>query len=124
MNTAGVLFVYGVVFLFAAVNIVNIVAHRRRKRRDDLMALADSLRMCGATYRSMAPDHRWHVCERGTEHERGRSTTDRDMGWVPDVTHRCRCTVRWVTPAADAQEIAQLDRMLGAQAHEPDRRTS
>ena len=111
MTTTQLLFVYGAVFLLAAANIANVVVKRRRTKRDDLMALADTLHVCGAVYRAMAVDHRWHDCNQSAGHERGHS-------------HHCRCGVRWVTPIADDVQIQLLDRMLGADAYEPDRRTS
>ena len=86
---------------------------RRRTRRDDLMALADSLRLCGAVgvARDNGP-HRMHDCTLGNLHA------------ALDPMHYCgSCGCYWRTPAADAHQIAQLDRMLDADAYEPDRRT-
>ena len=109
MNTAGVLFVYGVVFLFAAVNIVNIVAHRRRAKRDDLMALADSLKTCGAVGRASELGHLWHDCHLGADR-------------VGHPMHYCRCGAYWRTPAYISHEIGALEAMLDDPV-EPDGRT-
>ena len=109
METGLCLFVCGLLALAAAV-----VAYvRRQGRRDsELMALADSLRLCGAVgvARDNGP-HRMHDCSLGNLHA------------ALDPMHYCaECGAYWRTPAYVSAEINELEAMLDDPV-EPDGRT-
>lgn len=83
----------------------------RRRRADDLMALADSLKVCGAVGRANELGHLWHDCHLGAGHPT-------DLG----AMHHCRCGAYYRTPAYVSQEINALEAMLDDPV-EPDGRT-
>lgn len=83
----------------------------RRRRRDDLMALADSLKACGAVGRASELGHLWHDC-----------ALSADFHTDHTPMHYCRCGVYWRTPAYVSQQISLLEAMLDDPV-EPDGRS-
>jgi hypothetical protein len=80
------------------------------KSRDDLMALANTVRpRCTHIGRASEPDHLWHVCDLHPRH------TD------VDPMHHCQCGGYWRRAPFETKQIQELD-ALYADASEPDGR--
>lgn len=86
-------------------------AWRDRRRRADLMAVANAVRpRCAHIGRASEPDHLWHVCDLHPRH------TD------VDPMHHCQCGAYWRRAPHETDQIEALDRMLDAPAYEPEER--
>jgi hypothetical protein len=88
----------------------------RRRRRDDLMALAHAVRPhCTHIGRASEPDHLWHECDLSPGHDfDGFCPT-------PSPLHHCACGAYWRRAPHETSQIQELD-ALYADATEPDRR--